>query len=362
MTYLKKISALGILLISSTLVFAQNFNINGTVAELNDGTWLYLRAASPDKILDSAQVLNGKFKLSGKMNEKITRVYLHTAKYADYTSFWMEGSLMEIHLKKGEFRKATITGSKTEEENKLLTQLMAPVDKKMDSLTGLIQLEKNEDLKNALRNQRMEANKKRQEIEMSYVERNPNSLISANLLAIYSTTWGKLKTQKLYESLSTTIKNTSHGKEINNFILLNEEIKVGGKFADFEQENSTGKKVKLSDIKGKYILLEFWGSWCGPCRAENPNLVKTYTAYKDKGFEILGVAAETNKAQWLKAIKDDKLPWENVSDLKGDNNVAALIYGINAYPTNFLIDEKGIIIAKNLRGMDLEKKLAELLP
>lgn len=353
---------IGALLLSSAFAFGQSFQINGTVTGLADGTWLYIRTASPDKKLDSAQVLNGKFALSGKMDEKITRVYLHTSKYVDYTSFWMEESPMEIHLKSGEFKKARIIGSKTEEDNKSLIKLTAAGDKKIDSLTALIQAEKNEDAKAALRIQRSEVRKNGIEMEMNYVKNNPNSIISANLLSIYTSTWGKEKVTGLYQGLSLEMKNTTYGKNIGAFIALNKEIKIGGKFADFEQENTAGKKIKLSDIKAKYILLEFWGSWCGPCREENPNLVKTYTAYKDKGFAILGVAADENKAQWLKAIKDDQLPWENVSDLKGDKNTVALIYGINAYPTNFLIDEKGIIIAKNLRGIELEKKLAELLP
>lgn len=143
---------------------------------------------------------------------------------------------------------------------------------------------------------------------------------------------------------------------------LSREIKIGGKYVDFEQTNTVGKKIKLSDIKGKYILLEFWGSWCGPCRQDNPELVKTYNTYRAKGLEIFGVANEENKAQWLKAIKDDGLLWENVTDLKGNKNEAIFIYGINAYPTNYLIDEKGIIIAKDLRGKELSDKLAELLP
>ncbi len=350
-----------ILLFCALPAMAQKYSINGTVVGLADGTWIYL-TTSPDKKLDSNQVVNGKFKLSGKMDEKITRVYLHTAKYANYTSFWMEQNPITISLKSGEFKKAIIKGSKTELEDDLLSKLKAPFDKQEDSLSHLIEVEKDKALKTELINKLKIARKRGDEVEINYVKNNPNSLISANLLAIYASTWGKEKAFELYQNLSSEMKNTSYGKSIKEFITLNQEIKIGGQFADFEQANTTGKMIKLSSIKAKYVLLEFWGSWCGPCRAENPNLVKTYAAYKNKGFEILGVAADNNKEQWLKAIKDDKLPWENVSDLKGDKNIAALIYGINAYPTNFLIDEKGIIIAKNLRGQDLEKKLAELLP
>ncbi|WP_421944291.1 TlpA family protein disulfide reductase [Pedobacter sp.] len=166
----------------------------------------------------------------------------------------------------------------------------------------------------------------------------------------------------LFHNFTPEIKNTDYGKNIETFIRLNKEIKIGGQFADFEQTNTNGKKIRLSDFKGKYVLLDFWGSWCLPCREESPNLVKVYKAYKAREFEILGVAADENKQSWLKAVKEDKMTWENVCDLKGDKNEAALIYGISAYPTNYLINEKGIIVAKNLRGEMLEKKLAKLLP
>lgn len=123
-----------------------------------------------------------------------------------------------------------------------------------------------------------------------------------------------------------------------------------------------GKKVKLSDIKGKYILLDFWAAWCGPCREENPKLVELYKQYHGKGFNILGVSADDNRAAWLAAIKQDGLLWENVSDLRGDKNKAALIYGVDAFPTNYLINQDGIIIAKNVRGKALEDKLKQLFP
>ncbi|MES2650400.1 MAG: AhpC/TSA family protein [Bacteroidota bacterium] len=357
-----KTTLLFFLLISSLFVNAQNFKINGTVEGLPNGTWLYLKTVSPDKKLDSTQLSDGKFTLSGKMADKITRVYLHTHNYTNYLSFWLEEKPLTISLKAGEFKKGLIIGSKTELENKQLTKLMAPITKKQDSLSSLLGVEKDAPTKELLLKELNAARKESKQQEMDYVKSNPNSLISANLLDIYSSTWGKEKAAELYKKFNLEMKNTQYGKNINNFLSLNKDVRIGGQFVDFEQANTAGKMIKLSGIKAKYILLEFWGSWCGPCRAENPNLVKTYAAYKNKGFEILGVAADDNKEQWLKAIQDDKLLWENVSDLKGDKNVAALIYGINAYPTNFLIDEKGVIIAKNLRGQDLEKKLAELLP
>ncbi len=213
-----------------------------------------------------------------------------------------------------------------------------------------------------LRQNIREAKEQEKQIEIASVRNNPGSLISAYTLSVYAASWDREMVASLFHNFTPEIKNTDYGKNIETFIRLNKEIKIGGQFADFEQTNTNGKKIRLSDFKGKYVLLDFWGSWCLPCREESPNLVKVYKAYKAREFEILGVAADENKQSWLKAVKEDKMTWENVCDLKGDKNEAALIYGISAYPTNYLINEKGIIVAKNLRGEMLEKKLAKLLP
>jgi peroxiredoxin len=136
---------------------------------------------------------------------------------------------------------------------------------------------------------------------------------------------------------------------------------IGNPILEFSQNDASGKPVSISSFKGKVVLVDFWASWCGPCRAENPNVVKAYNAFKDKGFDILGVSFDSSKDKWLAAVEKDKLAWTHVSDLKGWSNAVGQKFGIRSIPQNFLLDKEGKIIAKNLRGEDLYAKLEEIL-
>lgn len=137
-------------------------------------------------------------------------------------------------------------------------------------------------------------------------------------------------------------------------------LSVGQVAPDFELPDPNGKMVKLSDLRGKYVLIDFWAAWCKPCRQENPNVVRLYNQYKDKGFEVFGVSLDRTKEDWVKAIADDQLTWTHVSDLKYFNSAAAELYKIDAIPATYMIDPDGKIIARDLRGPSLENKLAEL--
>ena len=136
---------------------------------------------------------------------------------------------------------------------------------------------------------------------------------------------------------------------------------IGAIAPDFTQNNIDGKPVKLSDFRGKYVLLDFWASWCGPCRMENPNVVEAYKKFKNKNFTVLSVSLDKAKDAWVEAVKEDSLIWTQVSDLKFWYNEVAQKYSIQSIPQNFLIDPKGKIIAQTLRGEDLEAKLKEVL-
>ncbi|MEL7119736.1 MAG: TlpA disulfide reductase family protein, partial [Bacteroidota bacterium] len=158
-----------------------------------------------------------------------------------------------------------------------------------------------------------------------------------------------------YSEAQPTIANT-----LNQLIEQQRAFMIGGVAPDFSQNTPKGEAMKLSDLRGKVVLVDFWASWCGPCRRENPNVVRLYNQYKEQGFDILGVSLDRDKSRWLGAIEKDGLTWNHVSDLKGWQNAVAKMYNVSSIPQTLLIDQEGRILAKNLRGPALEQKLAEI--
>ncbi|MBS1564580.1 MAG: TlpA family protein disulfide reductase, partial [Bacteroidetes bacterium] len=172
------------------------------------------------------------------------------------------------------------------------------------------------------------------------------------------------KVEPVFSKLPASTRNTPGGKAMQEKINIAKKTGIGQLAMDFTQNDTSGNPVTLSSLRGKYLLVDFWASWCGPCRAENPNVVKAYDKYKDKGFSILSVSLDRPgaKDKWIKAIHDDHLNWNHVSDLLFWDNAVAKLYGIQAIPQNLLLDPQGKIIGKNLRGEDLTKKLSEVIP
>lgn len=324
------------------------FSITGKVSGFPDSTLLYLDSIANDTPvhMDSTLIVDGRFYFKGFLTTGVQHVILHTKDFSDYKYLWLENAPITFTAERLKFRQAVIRGSGTQDEQQRLDVAVMSF-------------------------------KDERSADMEFIRSHPNSMVSASVLNVYAASWGRDTAALYYHLLSDKMKKTSYGKHVLEFITLNKDIKVGGRYVDFTQPDTAGKNISVSDLLcgsaaagthmprqvrcSKLLLLEFWGSWCGPCRQGNPELVKIYREFKDKGFEILGVAADDQKGYWKAAIRQDSLPWTNVCDLKGTRNRAVIMYGINKYPSSFLIDANGIIIAQDLRREALRSKLKEIL-
>lgn len=319
-------------------------------------------------ILDSSkiyelEVKNGMFEWKGVVTQP-ERVFLLMKTH--YMRFYIDtgNALIHINGNANSISHIRVTGSKPQDEYELYSTSVEGVFNKYDALYDDSVYKAGHKDKNAEAvwgNKRSEILSEINEKRKEFILAHPSSIVSLSLVEDKAGTGDFYSVDSLYEGLSLYAQQTNAGKRIAKKLEVLKRSAVGQPFIDFVQADTSGRPIRLSNYKGKYVLLDFWASWCHPCRAENPNILSAYNLYKSKNFTVLAVSLDEDLNKWKKAIKEDKMPWQQVSDLKGFKNSIAKTYGISAIPCNFLIDPKGIIVAKDLRDVALKNKLAEVL-
>lgn len=359
----------------------QKFQVKGTLKNISmPVTKVYLNYYQDGKShADSSDVVDGKYSFTGSFSDPIM-VSLR-AKYQeepgatkiraisykrDIAQLFMENSKMSItHV--DSFANATLKGSKANLEYLQLKALTKDITEQQEKLSKEYNeyykkkdeagMKKVDEAFEAVEAQSKEKHKE-------YLLANPNVSIAMHAFRQFAGyDINADEAEPLFLKLSETVRNSAGGKEMAERIEIAKKVGIGRIAPDFTQNDTLGNPVSLSSFRGKFLLIDFWASWCGPCRQENPNVVAAFKKYNNKGFDILGVSLDqpTGKEKWLKAIHDDNLTWTQVSDLKFWGNAVAAQYGIQAIPQNFLLDPNGKIIGKNLRGEALNKKLEEIM-
>ncbi|GCB33925.1 TlpA disulfide reductase family protein [Bacteroides faecalis] len=338
--------------------------ITGTAEGAADGDTVYLQERTGRNLtkLDTAIISNGKFTFEGVQDSAINRyVTYKNGTEPLMVDFFLENGKINIALGS---EKSTATGTSNNNAYQEIKNKIDELNAKMNAIyKAMSDTTLSEEQKAAKQEEGAQIEEEFNKVIKEGVEKNitnPVGIFMFKQTFMENTT---AENDALLQKIPVNFQNDATIVQIKELIDKQKKTAVGTKFIDFEMQNPEGKTVKLSDYtgKGKVVLVDFWASWCGPCRREMPNLVETYAKYKNKNFEIVGVSLDQDEAAWKEAIKKMDMTWPQMSDLKFWQSEGAQLYAVNSIPHTILIDENGTIVARGLHGEELQTKIAEFV-
>ena len=362
---------LAFLIISSLVVAScekpskNAYTINGSIDTVVDG-WVYLqtRLEGPLSTVDSVKLENSSFSFTGTI-EFPALYYINIKETKSLVPFFLESSKVNLDINTKNIDKTTISGSESQQEYEAYLNMLDQYNIRLRENYSLYA--KAQELGEFEKAQRFDSiivdiDQQRSAFIKEYIQTNNNSAITPYLLYRNLYNYELRELNEVMSNLDTNLVASPYMAFLADHLKTLKRTDIGMLYVSFMMQDTTREKyLPIIDLIGdNYLLLDFWASWCRPCREENPNLVAVYNDYKDKGFDIMGVSLDRDEDAWKKAIIADNLTWHHVSDLLYWENRAAKIYGIRSIPANVLIDPNGIIIAKNLRGEALRNKLEEI--